>query len=116
MNHIVKIRISSKDWDRAVATCDWDELPPTPTCLVPLIRLWKYVKGLGLGDAKRAIEETLGREPKYGEYTFVLTTEDIGRLYLFLRAGNHIVTRTPEHLAGYEVLDIMSNSNGGIIA
>lgn len=116
MNHIVKVRISSQDWDRTQAQCDWDELPPVPTCFVPLIRFWKHVKDIRLGDAKAAIENTVGREPKYGEFTFLLTTEDVGRLYMFLRDGNHITTRTPGHLAGYEVLEILNNKQGGIIA
>lgn len=115
MNHIVKIRISSNDWDRTVSQCEWDEIPPTPVCFVPLIRVYKEIKGLGLGDAKRAIEETIGREPRYGEFTFVLDDADLGRLYLFLRNGNHIANKQSGHIAGYEVTEILTNRQGGII-
>ena len=115
MKHLATIRISSRDWETTLANTDWDERPRTPVCFVALIRLYKTVKNISLGDAKRTIEQTIGREPRYGEFTFLLNDADVGRLYLFLRDGNHLVTRTPEHLAGYEVIDIKTDHQGGII-
>jgi hypothetical protein len=115
MKNLVTIRISSRDWETTLENTEWDERPPTPVCFISLIRLYKTVKDISLGDAKRTIEEAAGRNPTYGEFKFLLDDAAVGRLYMFLRYDNTIIDRKDGHLPGYEVIDISTYQKGGII-
>lgn len=117
--HIVDIKVSSVDWERALNNCEWDELPPTPDCKVPLIRLYKAIKDCSLREAKEAVETSL-TGPKYGRYKFLLNDAEVGRLYVFLRQGNELFgqgsvydgVQRPDRITGFEVVGLESDRGG----
>jgi len=92
-NYIVRIRAA-----RAYTGGDQN-------CKVSMIRLYRSVKDCSLKEAKDAVEFAIPN-PVCGTYGILCSEADLGRLYLFMRNGNHIADAPDEHRVGFEVLEV----------
>jgi hypothetical protein len=87
------------------------------TVKVPVIRLFRAMsseENKGLKHCKDACEAAFGNKMSTGEYVFTCDDAAVGRLYKFLRDGEHIECKD-DRQAGYRVISIESTRRGVVI-